>query len=590
MSEPCLLAWSAPDERAETRLRQWICDHLARHPGDPDGLVALVEQHQDTGHAFRAAVVLAGAGAVADAVAAVRGAPVRRLPEHRPPRPVALLLDGHGAQHVRMGAQLYGVEPVFTDWMDDMFGLLGAEGDALRADWLAEQPVVPLDAAERGQPLLFALGHALGRTVLSWGVRPTALLGHSVGELAAAALSGVFGLPDAASLMTARTASYRDAAPGGLLAVAASLEQVAEFLGDGVCVGVVNGPNQTMLAGSESALEIAARRLREAGYTALRARIPLPFHSPVLAPLAAVSEAVLARIQLRPPRIDVFSTITARRLRPEEAVDPAFWASQVCRPVLFGPALDELLAEQDVLLVEAGPARALANLARRHPAVVAGRSAVTAMLPPRLGVPGADRRAVLETVAAVWLEGHRLDWTAVSVRGAASSVRGNRRTIRSVGDTFTARKYSLSRSPELNSRNSAPCFSVTSPGGVMQRYAVTFRVRPGTEEDVANLLATYDPPNPEIDDETRLLSTSVFMKDQQIVRMIEFEGDFVKIMAHLSQDPNIQYVEHELDKYLIEEDRRDMSNPQGAKEFFMRAMMRTVTTRVPEGYGAVKKS
>jgi hypothetical protein len=124
----------------------------------------------------------------------------------------------------------------------------------------------------------------------------------------------------------------------------------------------------------------------------------------------------------------------------------------------------------------------------------------------------------------------------------------------------------------------------------MQRYAVTFRVRPGTEEDVANLLATYEPPNPEIDDETRLLSTSVFMKDQQIVRMIEFEGDFVKIMAHLSQDPSIQYVEHELDKYLIEEDRRDMSNPQGAKEFFMRAMMRTVTTRVPEGYGAVKKS
>ncbi|MCH5670842.1 TcmI family type II polyketide cyclase [Streptomyces gilvus] len=122
----------------------------------------------------------------------------------------------------------------------------------------------------------------------------------------------------------------------------------------------------------------------------------------------------------------------------------------------------------------------------------------------------------------------------------------------------------------------------------MQRYAVTFRVRPGTEEDVADLLASYDPPNPEIDAETRLLSTSVFMKDQQIVRMIEFEGDFRKVMAHLSQDPSIQYVERELDKYLVDEDRRDMSNPQGAKEFFTRALMRTVTTRVPEGYGTVK--
>jgi SchA/CurD like domain-containing protein len=120
----------------------------------------------------------------------------------------------------------------------------------------------------------------------------------------------------------------------------------------------------------------------------------------------------------------------------------------------------------------------------------------------------------------------------------------------------------------------------------MQRYAVTFRVRPGTEETVAELLSSYDPPNPYIDEETRLVSTSVFMKDGQIIRMIEFEGNFPRIMAHLSQDPSIQYVERELDKYLVEEDKRDMSTPQGAREFFQRALMRTVTTRVPAGYGA----
>jgi hypothetical protein len=122
----------------------------------------------------------------------------------------------------------------------------------------------------------------------------------------------------------------------------------------------------------------------------------------------------------------------------------------------------------------------------------------------------------------------------------------------------------------------------------MQRLAVTFRVRQGTEQDVAQLLSSYDPPNPAIDDETRLISTSVFMKEQQVIRMIEFEGDFRKIMAHLSQDPSIQYVERELDKYLIEEDKRDMTTPDGARQFFQKAMMRTVTTRVPEGYGAVK--
>jgi acyl transferase domain-containing protein len=440
MSEPWLLAWSAPDERAETRLRDRICAQLERYPGDPDGPAALVEEHREAGHALRAAVVLGAVGAPAEAVAAVRAVPLHRRSEERPPRPVALLLDGHGAQHARMGAQLYGPEPVFTSWMDRMFAVLGAEGEALRSDWLAEQPVVAIDAAERGQPLLFALGQALGRTVLSWGVRPSALLGHSVGELAAAALADVLGPSDVASLMTARTAAYHDAPPGGLLAVAAPAELLTPFLGDGVCVGVINSPSQTMLAGPEPALGTVERRLREAGLTTVRARIPLPFHAPVLAPLAAASHAALAAIRLRPPRIDLYSTITAQRLKPDEAVDPAFWASQVCRPVLFGPALDALLAEQDTLLVEAGPARALVNLARRHPAVVDGRSATVAMLPPRLGAPGADRRAVLESAAAIWLEGHRLDWAAVSVRGAASTVRGNGRTVPLVGDIPTVHK------------------------------------------------------------------------------------------------------------------------------------------------------
>ncbi|PRY25804.1 SchA/CurD-like domain-containing protein [Pseudosporangium ferrugineum] len=118
----------------------------------------------------------------------------------------------------------------------------------------------------------------------------------------------------------------------------------------------------------------------------------------------------------------------------------------------------------------------------------------------------------------------------------------------------------------------------------MPRYAVTFRVRPGTEEAVEKLLSSYDPPQPQIDENTRLVSTSVFMRGGTVVRMIEFEGAFPKIMAHLSQDPSIQYVERELDKYLVEEDKRDMSTPEGARAFFAKAMMKTVTSRIPEGY------
>src|SRR3954454_3290684 len=110
----------------------------------------------------------------------------------------------------------------------------------------------------------------------------------------------------------------------------------------------------------------------------------------------------------------------------------------------------------------------------------------------------------------------------------------------------------------------------------MQRFAIMFRVRPGTQETVQELLRTYDSPRKVIDDENRLVSTSVFMKEGLIVRMIEIEGSLPRLMAHMAQDANIQYVERELDKYLVEEDRRDTSTPAGAREFFSRALMQTV--------------
>jgi [acyl-carrier-protein] S-malonyltransferase len=418
-TEPALLTWSAPDELAESRLREGIARTL--ETADPAGVTQLatrLAQRCDPAHPVRSALVVTDPARAVTDLAGGREAPVRRIGE-RTPRPVALLLDGHGAQHVRMGAQLYRADPVFTAAMDEFFAASGDSGDALRTAWLSTEPGASLDAAELGQPLLFALGHALGQVVLGWGIRPVALIGHSVGELAAAAIAGVFTPAAVAGLMEARIAGYAEAVPGGVLAVAATREELQEYLGDGVAIGVVNGPKQTMLAGPEPALSRVEERLRAAGRTCVRARIPLPFHSPVLAPLADKSERALAGIPLRAPEIDVYSTRTARPLTAEQARDPRFWAMQVCDPVLFAPALDALLSDRDVLLVEAGPGRSLANLARQHDAVAGGRSAVAAMLPPRLGGPGADRAAVLSAAAAIWLEGHDPVLDAGSPAGVA---------------------------------------------------------------------------------------------------------------------------------------------------------------------------
>ncbi len=309
-------------------------------------------------------------------------------------RSVVLMFPGTGAQHTQMAAGLYGHEAVFTDAVDSVLALLGTEGEAARADWLAERPAVPMEADIRSAPLLFAVDYAMGRLVESWGVRPAAYLGHSMGEFAAAVLAGVFRLDDAVRLLWKRVLRQRTTPAGGMLAVAAAREELTGYLGAGVVVGAVNAPRHTVLSGPEAPLDVVARRLTADGRTFRRLATRTPYHSPALAPLVAETEALIRKFPLAPPRTPLYSAYTTRPLGAREATGAAFWAGQPTAPVLFWPTLGRVLGDGDRLLVEAGPAQSLAVLARGHRAVRSGRSAVVAMLPPRVLGPEEDRRTV----------------------------------------------------------------------------------------------------------------------------------------------------------------------------------------------------
>ncbi|GHB16573.1 hypothetical protein GCM10010377_02840 [Streptomyces viridiviolaceus] len=319
----------------------------------------------------------------------------------------ALLLPGQGAQHVRMAAGLMTAEPVFAEAMDEALtaltelGPLGDRPAGLREDWLRSPDAAVIDHVTRAQPLLFAVDYALGRLVLGWGVRPAALLGHSIGEVAAAVLSGVFTLRDAAALVHDRVTRLADAPPGGMAAVAATPDEVAPFLGDEVAVGAVNAARQTVLAGLDAPLGAVTEALREAGFVVQRVPASTAFHSPALAPATGGAADRIAALPAGEPGIPVMSGYTARFLTPAEAKDPAFWSRQPVAPVLFWPALDALLATEDLVLVEAGPGQGLSQLARRHPAVRSGSSAVISLLPARPGPPEADVAALRAAAEAL---------------------------------------------------------------------------------------------------------------------------------------------------------------------------------------------
>ncbi|MGK5627322.1 acyltransferase domain-containing protein [Streptomyces sp. URMC 123] len=347
------------------------------------------------------------------------------------PRPVALLFPGQGSQHARMAAGLHGRDAAFTAALDAVLDLMGEDGPELRADWLAAEPRIGVDDVRRGQPMLFAVDYALARMVLGWGVRPTALLGHSAGELVGAVLAGVMSLSDAVAMLRARVREVARLPAGGMLAVAAGEERLRAYLTGDVAIAAVNSRQQTMLAGSVEPLARVAARLAEDRVTAVPVPATSPFHSPAMDPAAAALEPFCAGLRLRPPTVPLYSGYTGRLMTPDDALSPRFWARQLTDTVYFGPALEELLAVDDMLLVEAGPRQTLTTFARRHRAVRLGASAAVPLLPAKPAGPGADRDAALAAAARLWTEGYDLDTEALAglwrerERGAAGRSTGS---------------------------------------------------------------------------------------------------------------------------------------------------------------------
>ncbi|MFJ4185081.1 acyltransferase domain-containing protein [Kitasatospora sp. NPDC089509] len=308
-----------------------------------------------------------------------------------PECPIVLLLPGQGAQYPGMGTGLYRSEPEFAAAVDEVFAALGPESRAIRADWLSDRPGVPLDHAARAQPLLFAVDYALGRVLLDRGLKPAALLGHSIGEVAAAVLAGVIGLGDAARLVMDRVRHVGSAPAGGMVAVSATEREVEPYLRPGVDVAALNAPRQTVLAGPTAPLAATLEALRAAGLACAPVAATTPFHSRALEPLVEAGLRSLAGVRLRPPVVPIMSGYTAHWLGEENATSPAYWSSHPVAPVRYWPAVGALLAEGDAyLLAECGPGQGLITPLRRHPAVRSGRSRVCALLGPAGAGPAAE--------------------------------------------------------------------------------------------------------------------------------------------------------------------------------------------------------
>ncbi|MDN8616773.1 polyketide synthase [Variovorax ginsengisoli] len=366
-SGPQLLQLSARTPTALAAATARLADHLAAHPDASLADVAHTLRVGRKAFAHRACVV---AETAAQAVEALR----TDDPSSRASGEIAawvpqavFLFPGQGAQYAGMGQALHAGEPVFRAAFDEC--LQAFEG-VLSFD-LRERMFSDDDAALKPtsvtQPATFALEYALARQLQSLGVRPAALIGHSVGEFAAAVLAGVMQLGDAARLVARRGALMQSMPEGDMLSVRMPADELSAQLPEGISLAAENGPNACVAAGPAALIEQFRQRLEAAGVAAKLLQTSHAFHSQMMEGAVAPFEALVREVRLAAPTTPIYSTLTGRLLSDAEAIDPAYWARHLRETVRFAPAALAALAQTEhPLFIELGPRNTLTTLVRQH--------------------------------------------------------------------------------------------------------------------------------------------------------------------------------------------------------------------------------
>ncbi|MET0622968.1 MAG: SDR family NAD(P)-dependent oxidoreductase [Pyrinomonadaceae bacterium] len=399
------------------------------------------------------------------------------------PGGVVFMFPGQGSQYVGMARELYEGETTFRAEVERGAELLRAEAglDLIGVLYPRDGEGSAEAAAERlaqtavTQPALFVVEYALAKLLGEWGVRPSAMIGHSLGEFVAATLAGVFTPEEALRLVAARGRLMQQMPTGAMLAVPLSEQEVRPLVGGALSLAAVNGPALCVISGEAEAVARAEQQLAAGGVECGRLHTSHAYHSATMEPASRQFAEEVRKANPRAPQIPFISSLTGTWITEREATDPQYWSRQLRETVRFGAGVAELLKGQGRVLLEVGPGRALSGLAVQQRNGSGNHQVLSSLPHPR------DRKSssasLLDALGRLWAGGVEVDWSAFYARERRRRTRlptypfeRQRFWVDAEPQGHAARRDALSRKPDAAEWTYVPSWrrSVVRPEAVEQ--------------------------------------------------------------------------------------------------------------------------